>query len=479
MSIRAAMDGTARWQAAQLRTRRQGRVGAAVCVLLVPIVTLGAEWISSQLTAEPWTYLFQVLLVLAVAVPVVVTVVWGIEKEQLRSDNLISGITTELAGAAMQADAEAARRRDQSRRQEFESRLANALDMAEGEPEVIDVIERSLTATLPDTPIELLLADNSQAHLLRMASAAADFGPPGCSVDSPHRCPAARRAQVQMFQDSDDLDACPKLRGRPAGAVSAVCVPVSIMGRTVGVIHATGQPGATFARDKVQDLGTLAKLSGARIGLLRAMEETQLQAATDSLTGLLNRRSFEQQFAGLRRGNPLLSIAIADLDHFKQLNDTYGHESGDRALRLFAQTLAGSVRSQDIVSRHGGEEFVIALPDCTVESARVVLDGIRGRLAAAIVVAGLPHFTVSIGAIEALPQEDLPTLISRADQALFRAKRDGRDRVVVHDSAGRPIVPDPHHSGPFESNLRFASQDLTEPSTVIPLDRASGQSVTR
>jgi hypothetical protein len=291
MSVRAAMEGTAQWQAAQLRTQRQGRIGATVCVLLIPGVMFGAQWLAAQLAVEPLRYLLQALFVLAVAAPVVAYVVRGIEQEQLHSDELISGIATELAEAATQADAESGRRREQARRQEFESRLANALDMAEGEPEVIDVIERSFASTLPGAPVELLLADNSQAHLLRMAGVSTTLGAPGCGVDSPHRCPAARRAQVQLFENSDDLDACPKLRGRPAGAVSAVCVPVSIMGRTVGVIHATGRPDTTFAHDKVQDLGTLAKLSGARIGLLRAMEETQLQAATDSLTGLLNRRS--------------------------------------------------------------------------------------------------------------------------------------------------------------------------------------------
>ena len=120
----------------------------------------------------------------------------------------------------------------------------------------------------------------------------------GCGVDSPDRCPAARRAQVQQFANSDDLDACPKLRGRPAGAVSAVCVPVSIMGRTVGVIHATGEPDVCVRRTTgCRTWPPWPSWPGASIGLLRVMDETQLQAATDSLTGLLNRRSFEQQVA--------------------------------------------------------------------------------------------------------------------------------------------------------------------------------------
>ncbi len=224
------------------------------------------------------------------------------------------------------------------------------------------------------------------------------------------------------------------------------------MGRSVGVIHATAEPRADLDDNGVRDLGTLAKLAGARIGLLRVMMETQMQAATDSLTGLLNRRSFEQQVTRARREPLVLTVAVADLDHFKVLNDTYGHETGDRALRLFAQVLTGSVRQQDLVCRHGGEEFVLALMGCDASVARDILDALRGRLDAAITVAGLPKFTVSFGVVEAFDQEDLPTLINRADAALFQAKRDGRDRVVIQDGFGNSVPAPSEHIGPPSSD---------------------------
>ena len=274
-----------------------------------------------------------------------------------------------------------------------------------------------------------------------MAVVPSSTGSPGCGVDSPDHCPAARRAQVQRFPDSDELDTCPKLRDRPDGAVSALCVPVSIMGRTVGVIHATAQPHHVFADTAAQDLEILAKLAGSRIGLLRVMAETALQAATDSLTGLLNRRSFEQKFSQLRHDAAAVSVAMADLDHFKSLNDKHGHETGDRALRLFAQVLSESVRSGDLVSRHGGEEFVLALPDCPVDRVDAILDTLRERLDAAITVAGLPQFTVSCGLVQAQPGENLPAVLARADTALFQAKRDGRNQTVIHNAAGHPHAP--------------------------------------
>jgi diguanylate cyclase (GGDEF)-like protein len=345
-------------------------------------------------------------------------------------------LNAELNDAMADSDRQARIRDTQAERQRFESRLANALDMAEGEPEVIEVIERSLSGVLPDAPVELLLADNSHAHLHRMAAVGPAGKPPSCGVDSPDRCPAARRAQVQEFTDSDDLDACPKLRNRPEGRLSALCVPVSIMGRTVGVIHATGEPGAKMDDAHVDDLATLAKLAGARIGLLRVMAETQLQASTDTLTGLLNRRSFSQRVAAVPPHLYPIAVAMADLDHFKALNDTYGHETGDRALRLFARVLRDSLRASDLASRHGGEEFAIAFPDCSAVDATRVLNTLRSQLDAAITVGGLPKYTVSFGLTESEPGEDLETVLRRADDALLQAKREGRDRVVLHDAVG-------------------------------------------
>jgi diguanylate cyclase (GGDEF)-like protein len=360
---------------------------------------------------------------------------------------------------------------ERARGQRFESRLANALDMAGGEGEVMAVIERSFAFTVPGSPIELLLADNSHAHLQRVAAASPTGDVHGCSVDSPDHCPAARRAQVQHFNDSEALDACPKLLGRPGGRCRALCVPVSIMGRTVGVMHATRALDAPFPDSQLTDFETLAKLAGARVGLLRVMSETQLQAATDGLTGLLNRRSFEHKVTSLRRQGSALSLAMADLDHFKALNDTYGHATGDRALVLFAEILRSSFRSQDVIGRHGGEEFVVALPGCTAANAQRFLDALRSRLDAAITVAGLPHFTVSFGVVEATPQEDLPALIGRADAALFAAKRDGRDRVVVGPGIGDAVASSPGPSGPStgEAELtRLGRQDYPVPPGCSP-----------
>jgi len=428
-----------RWSAARDRARRASGVYALVgsvggALLVIPIALF-----ASAVASGVWRYVVMSATALVLLAPGVYAMWRDTIRQQARSDDLAAELERQLTEAVRSAEREAAERMVQVRRQEFETRLANALEMADDENEVLGAVEGALGATLPDRPAELLLADNSHAHLIRMAVATPTNEPPACPVDSPDRCPAARRAQVQQFADSDELDSCPKLRARAGGRCSAVCVPVSIMGRTVGVIHATGEPNVLVNDSTVADLSTLAKLAGARIGLLRVITETQLQAATDSLTGLMNRRSFENKMRTLRASRTPVVVAMADVDHFKALNDKYGHETGDRALRLFAQVLRDSLRQTDLVARHGGEEFALALPSYNLDEARSALDGVRVALKDAIASSGLPPFTASFGAVAAGGDgEDLAQVLAAADVALFDAKRDGRDRVVVHDGRGYP-----------------------------------------
>jgi diguanylate cyclase (GGDEF)-like protein len=170
------------------------------------------------------------------------------------------------------------------------------------------------------------------------------------------------------------------------------------------------------------------------------MAETQLQASTDTLTGLLNRRSFSGRVAAMPEHLYPVAVAMADLDNFKTLNDTYGHETGDRALRLFARVLRDALRASDVASRYGGEEFAIAFPDCSAVDATRALRTVSTQLDAAITVGGLPKFTVSFGVTESEPGEELEAVLRRADDALMQAKREGRDRVVLHDAMGQALM---------------------------------------
>ena len=153
-------------------------------------------------------------------------------------------------------------------------------------------------------------------------------------------------------------------------------------------------------------------------------------AQTDRLTGIANRRGIEreikQEMLRLRRYETPLSFAMFDIDHFKRINDTYGHSVGDEVLREVAQILAKSLRDTDIVARWGGEEFLLVLPETAGDGARLCADRIR----LAVAGAALPiPVTISAGVHQASPEESLTEILSLADKRLYLAKNSGRNRV--------------------------------------------------
>jgi diguanylate cyclase (GGDEF)-like protein len=218
-----------------------------------------------------------------------------------------------------------------------------------------------------------------------------------------------------------------------------VCVPVSTGGRAIGVLHTTTAIEHPSSPTAVARLEAVAAHSGSRIGMLRVMEATHLQAATDPLTGLLNRRSFENRAHSLLRGGTPFALAMGDLDHFKRLNDTHGHDAGDRALRAFSQTMRAALRDDDLICRFGGEEFVILFPRRTAIEAARALARVQEELLVSVARGTTPAFTVSFGVAQSDQSSELDELCRIADAALFRAKREGRNRVVVdslgHDNA--------------------------------------------
>jgi diguanylate cyclase (GGDEF)-like protein/PAS domain S-box-containing protein len=319
----------------------------------------------------------------------------------------------------------------QAQRDTFGNHLIEALEMADEEHATYEVIERAMLEVAPKAPMELLLSDSSRAHLAPSATSAA--GAPGCPVQSPFSCVAVRRGNPVVFGSSEALNACPKLRGRPGGPCSAVCVPVSFMGRALGVLHATGPHGEPPDALQVTQLTTLAAQAGARIGTVRAFEKTQLQASTDGLTGLINRRTLEASLREMLKHGRHFALAFADLDRFKQLNDTHGHEAGDRALRVFAQTAQEVLREGDTVARWGGEEFVIVLPDIDRHQAVEVLERLRTCLVAAH-TGGHPPFTASFGLTDSTCSTSLEHLVHLADTCLYASKEGGRDQITISDS---------------------------------------------
>jgi diguanylate cyclase (GGDEF)-like protein len=181
---------------------------------------------------------------------------------------------------------------------------------------------------------------------------------------------------------------------------------------------------------------TVLFLAAAR-SLNQQFEHEHEASHHDSLTGLHNRRGFmeawEDALHRSRRSGRPVSIVLADLDHFKQVNDTRGHAAGDLALRAVARTLRASLRAQDVVARWGGEEFMLLLPDTDAEGARRVAESARTAVEELRLENGDAAFglTLSLGVSEHDAGRRVDETIAAADDALYRAKQEGRNRVVM------------------------------------------------
>ena len=174
-----------------------------------------------------------------------------------------------------------------------------------------------------------------------------------------------------------------------------------------------------------------------RDDLAVALERIQELATRDELTGLVNRRHMvellEQERQRCARSGRFFCLAMIDIDHFKSINDRHGHAAGDTVLRRIAQEAIGAVRVGDVVSRWGGEEFVLLLSDSRVPPARGGVERLRERVSAATLLESDPtlRVTVSVGLAEHIAGEAISQTLARADQAMYAAKSEGRNRTVV------------------------------------------------
>jgi diguanylate cyclase len=174
---------------------------------------------------------------------------------------------------------------------------------------------------------------------------------------------------------------------------------------------------------------------------IRKLQEelSQLSDAVrvDQLTGVLNRRGLDEAIAKeisrAQRGSNLLSVAFLDIDNFKSLNDTYGHNAGDGALQHLAKVMQATVRPTDVVSRFGGEEFVILLPDTDVEQAVTTVKRLQRALTKQFFMSNNEKLLITFSAGVALLKagETETTVLSRADQAMYLAKKSGKNRVMT------------------------------------------------
>jgi len=201
--------------------------------------------------------------------------------------------------------------------------------------------------------------------------------------------------------------------GKANGVMFSINATVTVL--LVYLLAAAGHAGA--ARARAQADGAAAR--------------AEFLANTDELTGLSNRRPVLKRLEALSSTAPYI-IAIADLDHFKRLNDTFGHECGDKVLAAVGRRLRESVRSADSVGRWGGEEFIVVMEQSTLADATEVVERLRTRIAEPVPCSGHSHsITVSVGLTDAQPDGTAARALQRADAALYEAKAAGRNAVHV------------------------------------------------
>jgi len=170
------------------------------------------------------------------------------------------------------------------------------------------------------------------------------------------------------------------------------------------------------------------------------LEEVRKQASTDALTGLTNRATFfeilESSVAPAQAGSSPMCVVMVDIDHFKRVNDTFGHLVGDKVIRFVADTLKKSIKGQDTSARYGGEEFAMLLPETELEDATILCNKIRERIAGTNLVRtgskeSLGKITVSAGVAQYRAGEEPMEILQRADEALYQSKGNGRDQVTA------------------------------------------------
>ena len=258
-------------------------------------------------------------------------------------------------------------------------------------------------------------------------------------IPEPHNCKAVRMGRRFRANDVSAEPLCPA-KFVPPSEGSYYCGPLIAGGVIIGAVRVEGVKDFwTPERESLVE----SYLSGAATGLsnLRLLETTKQQANVDELTGLYNRRFLEEYarklIAMARRKSQPLGVIMMDLDHFKEFNDIYGHEIGDRILRHFAKTASRAIREANLAARYGGEEFVVMLPETGAQSSLLVAERIRLAVERTVIPSGtekpLPQLTVSLG-IAIYPEhgQGLEDVLQAADKALYESKRAGRNRTTLY-----------------------------------------------
>lgn len=313
--------------------------------------------------------------------------------------------------------------------------MGELLQVCTDTAECFAVVQQYGPLLFPSFPGALLLSNDS----LRGVETVAGWGQ-GLQTDRvfpAEECWSLRRGQVHQVQSGAAGLRCRHLP--PLFEGGYLEIPMSAGGETIGLLYLEDPSGGGITSQTVELARTMSDNLALSLTNIRLRESLRAQSIRDPLTGLFNRRYMEETIdreshRALRK-QATIGVIMVDIDHFKRINDTFGHEAGDNVLCTVAHLLRHQVRSADIACRYGGEEFILILPeaslDITARRAEQIREAVKG-LSLSYQGKTIPAVTVSIG-VALFPEHhsDIQQVVRLADEALYRAKRNGRDRVEL------------------------------------------------
>lgn len=338
----------------------------------------------------------------------------------------------ELADLGRTLDEMVSRQQSERSYQTTQHEFVDAMQVTESEDEAHLLLKRHLERSVPDSLVVVLNRNNSDDRLEARTPVPADSGlADALQGATPRSCLAVRFGRRHEQSDAiDPLIPC-QVCGQTAGTTT--CNPLLVGGEVIGsALLVRDTPLEPYEDQRLRDSVSQA---APVLANLRNLAIAELRASTDALTGLPNTRSVQatlkRMVAQANRSGLPLSALLVDLDHFKRINDTYGHGRGDEVLAAAAEAMRAAVRESDFVGRLGGEEFLILLPDTASEGALQSAEMVRAAVAAISVPKVDSQVTTSVG-VAVLGDDgiDGDTLVRSADRALYAAKSLGRNRVA-------------------------------------------------
>jgi diguanylate cyclase (GGDEF)-like protein len=316
------------------------------------------------------------------------------------------------------------------------SEFTEAMQLTGSESDAHHLLKRHLERSIPDSAVTVLNRNNSADRLEPTTTVDAEGSiAEGLREARPEDCLAVRSGQAQRRDGKETLLTC-KICG---DTKASACQPLLVGGEVIGAVLASRE--TPLSESETETMRGSVTQAAPLLANLRNLALAELRAGTDALTGLPNQRAshetLQRMMAHSDRTRQPLSVLLLDLDHFKKVNDVFGHAAGDSVLAAVGVTLRSSVREADFCGRFGGEEFIVLLPDTGLANAGRVAEKIRAAVEAIQVPAVKRDITISVGVATAPDHGlDVEVVTRLADRALYAAKEAGRNRVELAAVSG-------------------------------------------